>query len=473
MTIKAGTVLQNGKYTIDAILGTGIILTCEATQTDLNLPVIIKTLNISPHRLRDSVKISDLQSVELGTKSATERLQTQFQMLSQKLRQCQHPNVVRILDNFSENGQFYSVMEYIRGQTLQELLDTGLEISATLAIDYIRQIGNALTELHHQGILHRNIKPQNIKKRQGSNSVVLIDFGILDYLQKAQSHRQIPKTEPSSEKTLFGGYAPIEQYLPHTELTTKSDIYSLSATLYCLLTGAPPLAAPLRQTTSPRAIRTFPTDEPSPPPLREIVQSANALGVKSAGNLRTYKNAKRMIQRQSRIEECLQRWNEFPSNLDPMLEQALRLGLEIDDINRPNSIEAWLALLPQTEEENQTPAITVEVPHSKETANPSPSLRSVFSSLIQSPTKRAFVLTAAIAGFFGASLGLSLRLGLIGQISAEILEVEQSFPPLKDWPISGPVEVSQDLETPAEQDLEIPVEQEFGTVRGGDFGSAQ
>ncbi|MCT7950494.1 serine/threonine protein kinase [Ancylothrix sp. C2] len=453
--LKAGTVLQNGKYTIDAILGTGIILTCEATQTDLNLPVIIKTLNISSHR------------------SDFDRLQTQFQSLSQKLRQCQHPNVVKVLDNFSENGQIYSVMEYIRGQTLQELLDTGLEISPTLALDYIRQIGNALTELHHQSILHRNIKPQNIKKRQGSNTVILIDFGILDYLRQAEGHQLIPKTDTNDEKTLFGGYAPIEQYLPHTELTTKSDIYSLSGTLYCLLTGSAPLAAPLRERiTSPKAIRTFPTEEPSPPPLREIVQSANALGVKSAGTLRTYKNAKRLIQRQSRIEEWLQRWNEFPSNLDPSLEVALKRGLEIDDLNRPASIEAWLALLPQTEQEKQTPAITIEVPHSNETTNPNP-LTPLLFGWLKSPTKRAFALTAVIAGFFGISLGLSLRVGLVGQISVEIFDVEQSFPPLEDWPSSEPVEVYGDFETSPEEDLPTQTEQDLETVRGADLETNQ
>ncbi|HEY9808066.1 MAG TPA: serine/threonine-protein kinase [Halomicronema sp.] len=454
ISLKAGTPLQNGKYTIDTILGTGIILTCEATQTDINLPVIIKTLNISPHR------------------KDFDRLQTQFQNLSQKLRKCQHPNVVRVLDNFSENGKFYSVMEYIRGQNLQEILDSGLQISPSLAIEYIRQVGEALTQLHHQNILHRNIKPQNIKKRQGSNTVVLIDFGILDYLRQAEGHELIPKIDTNNQKRLFGGYAPIEQYLPHTQLTTKSDIYSLCATFYCLLTSSPPLAAPLRERiNSPKAIRTSSKEEPSPPPLREIVQSANALGVKSASTLRTYKNAKRLIQRQSRIEEWLQRWNEFPTNLDPSLEVALQKGLEIDDLHRPHSIEAWLALLPPSKGETETSAITIEVPHSNPTTEANKTTPA-FYSWFKSSNKRAFALTAIIAGFFGISLGLSLRLGLVGQISAEILDVEQSFPPLKDWPITEPVEASGDLTTPLDSNVETPTEEDLGNFRGSNLGTA-
>ena len=218
-----GTTLQGGKYTLNQEIGKGGFgITCRATHEYLNQEVVIKTINQKLQKHPDFAKF-----------------QRQFQDEARRLATCTHPNIVRVSDFFMEDGLPYMVMEYIDGETLGEaFVLPNIPLPEKTAVHYIRQIGAALQVVHKNNLLHRDIKPDNIILRRGTQEVVLIDFGIAREFNNGvkQTH-----TGMVSE-----GYSPIEQYLSHATRTPATDIYGLAATLYALLTGSIPLPALLR-----------------------------------------------------------------------------------------------------------------------------------------------------------------------------------------------------------------------------------
>ncbi|MDB9345995.1 protein kinase [Nodularia spumigena CS-586/05] len=231
----AGTTLQGGKYTLNQEIGRGGFgITFKATHHYLGQEVVMKTINEKLRQHPDFPKF-----------------ERQFQDEARRLATCIHPHIVRVSDFFVEDGLPYMVMEYIRGDTLGDaFVLPAIPLLEARAIHYIRQIGSALQVVHNNGLLHRDIKPDNIILRQGTQEVVLIDFGIAREFNNGvrQTH-----TGMVSE-----GYAPLEQYLTQAERTPATDVYGLAATLYALLTAQVPLPALLRdreQMPSPRELQ--------------------------------------------------------------------------------------------------------------------------------------------------------------------------------------------------------------------------
>jgi serine/threonine-protein kinase len=222
MDIFIGKTLQGGKYTLEQELGRGGFgITFKATHRYLGQPVVIKTLNDS---LRQHPQFAEFES--------------KFQDEARRLALCVHPNIVRVSDFFIEDLRPYMVIDYIPGKTLGDLVGTGKVLPEILALHYIRQIGAALKVVHQKGLLHRDIKPQNIMLREGSTDVVLIDFGI--------AREFTPGMTQTHTNMVSEGYAPLEQYLPQGKFTPATDVYGLAATLYSLVTGQVPISALLR-----------------------------------------------------------------------------------------------------------------------------------------------------------------------------------------------------------------------------------
>ncbi len=218
----AGKTLQGGKYTLEQELGRGGFgITFKATHRYLNQVVVIKTLNDT---LRREAQFAKFQS--------------QFQDEARRLAACVHPNIVRVSDFFIEDGLPYMVMDYIPGATLDLVVFPAQPLAEARAIHYIQQIGAALQVVHHNNLLHRDIKPQNIILRQGTEEVVLIDFGI--------AREFTPGSTQTHTGMVSEGYAPIEQYLYQAPRTPATDVYGLAATMYALLTARVPVAASLR-----------------------------------------------------------------------------------------------------------------------------------------------------------------------------------------------------------------------------------
>ena len=142
----------------------------------------------------------------------------------------------QVYDAFAENQRFYLVMQLIEGQTLQQLLKTrGHPCSEQQVITWLLPIMHILQELHSRtpAIIHRDIKPSNIVLTP-DETAVLVDFG-LTKLYHPDSNTQ------TMVRAVSEGFSPIEQYVGKTG--PQSDIYSLAATMYVLLTDrTPPLA---------------------------------------------------------------------------------------------------------------------------------------------------------------------------------------------------------------------------------------
>ena len=180
----------------------------------------------------------------------------QFYQEASTLARLDHPNLPKVSDYFSEDDRDYLVMDFVPGQDLKEMLSTALAEGHPLlerqVLAWADQLCDALSYMHTQEppVLHRDIKPSNIKITPAGR-VKLVDFGLVKTLSP-DDQRTI--TVVQGRGTVQ--YIPLEQYggdTGHTDV--RSDIYSLGATLYHLLTGQPPLDAK-RRFLKPRSMQS-------------------------------------------------------------------------------------------------------------------------------------------------------------------------------------------------------------------------
>ncbi len=173
--------------------------------------------------------------------------QHQFRLEAEFVLNARHPNLVRGYAVFEEMGRFYLVMDYVDGHTVEELTishirATGRVLPETQILDWIIPICDALHALHDQPrpIIHRDVKPANIKLTKGG-APVLIDLGLAKlYVQGTNTIGAALAFTP--------GYAPPEQYQAAGATDQRTDVYGLGATLFYLLTGYQPTEAPARLT---------------------------------------------------------------------------------------------------------------------------------------------------------------------------------------------------------------------------------
>jgi len=166
-----------------------------------------------------------------------ERLRKQFEREARLLARLHHPALPRVSDHFSEaDGQFL-VMQYIPGDDLSEMMTRKRSpFPANQVLTWADQLLDALDYLHTQDpqIVHRDIKPQNLKLTS-RGQIILLDFG----LAKGQAGEISRVTTAASIFGYTPNYAPLEQ-IQGLGTDTRSDLYSLGATLYHLITGVKP-----------------------------------------------------------------------------------------------------------------------------------------------------------------------------------------------------------------------------------------
>lgn len=235
MQLQSNTVLQGGKYKIEKVLGQGGFgITYLGIQTGLNRPVAIKEFFMKEYCEREETTSKVLLGSQ-GSRDIVDRFRTKFIKEAQTIAQMDNPHIIRIHDIFEENATAYYVMEYIDGDSLETLIQKRGKLDISLTLIYIHQIAKALDYIHQKKILHLDIKPSNILLRH-EEDVVLIDFGISKRYDDAGSQTSTTPTGISK------GYAPIEQYRQGgtSMFMPSTDIYSLGATMYKLLTGETP-----------------------------------------------------------------------------------------------------------------------------------------------------------------------------------------------------------------------------------------
>ncbi|HEY6333769.1 MAG TPA: bifunctional serine/threonine-protein kinase/formylglycine-generating enzyme family protein, partial [Blastocatellia bacterium] len=151
----------------------------------------------------------------------------------------QHPNVVMVFDSrITEDGQLYVAMEYVEGKDLREIIEARGVLPLDEVIEITKQIAAGLAAAHKLGIVHRDIKPDNImmaRREDGGLIVKILDFGIARLLERSGDGSQ------TRTGVVMGTpfYMSPEQALGHTgeKIDSRSDIYSLGMVVYQMLTG--------------------------------------------------------------------------------------------------------------------------------------------------------------------------------------------------------------------------------------------
>jgi len=213
---------QLGQYVLKDKLGSGGMgEVYKAEHQLLKRPCAVKL--IKPDRLADPQTLARFEREVQATAKLT------------------HWNTVEIYDyGHADDGTFYYVMELLPGMSLEDLVKTHGPLPPERAVHFLRQVCNALREAHAKDLIHRDIKPANIiaTERGGVYDIAkLLDFGLVRELISEKSDPRL--TQPGS----FSGsplYMCPEQLKAYDQLDARSDIYSLGAVAYYLLTGRPP-----------------------------------------------------------------------------------------------------------------------------------------------------------------------------------------------------------------------------------------
>ncbi|MBE6202186.1 MAG: DUF1566 domain-containing protein [Rikenellaceae bacterium] len=237
MHLKSDTLLKRGEYRIIETLGRGGFgITYLAEQVNLHRKVCIKEFFPKDYfkRDEDSVSISLLSE---SFKENMSRFKAKFVKEAQTIATLNHANIIPIHDVFEENGTAYYVMDYIEGESLSERVKRGGAMSERDAVAYIRQVASALGYIHARQIMHLDVKPGNIMVREEDRRAILIDFGLSKHYDATSG--EATSTTPVG---VSHGYAPMEQYQDGgvSTFSPETDIYSLGATLYFLVTGNVP-----------------------------------------------------------------------------------------------------------------------------------------------------------------------------------------------------------------------------------------
>ncbi|MFN3927730.1 MAG: protein kinase domain-containing protein [Pseudanabaenaceae cyanobacterium] len=151
-----------------------------------------------------------------------------------------HDQIPSLYAHFEEDEEFFLAQEYIHGFNLNQEIRRGKKLSEAYVLSLLGEILPVLEFVHSQQVIHRDIKPSNIMRRQADNRLVLIDFGAVKEVSRANLH----ETALTQSTLALGspGYMPNEQYAGRAQYA--SDIYALGVTCIQALTGVPPRDLP-------------------------------------------------------------------------------------------------------------------------------------------------------------------------------------------------------------------------------------
>jgi len=222
MALNAGDSLQH-RYRVVSRLGAG------------GMGAVYRAWDL---RLEKAVALKEMVP-QPGLDAATlDQFRAQFRQEAQILAKLTHQHLVPVTDYFEENGNDYLVMAFVEGESLADKIVRHGALPERQVISLAQQLLDALAYCHAQGVIHRDIKPQNVVITPEGNAV-LVDFGLVKLWDPAD-----PQTRTVMRGIGTPEYAPPEQWSVQGRHTDpRSDLYSLGATLYHALTGQAPPAA--------------------------------------------------------------------------------------------------------------------------------------------------------------------------------------------------------------------------------------
>ena len=233
--LQPNTTLQGGKYRIERVLGQGGFgITYAGYNTEFEETVAIKEFFMKGVTERDETT----SFVSVSNSENTPQFEEQrekFKKEARRLRRFKNIHIVRVHDLFEENGTAYYVMDYIDGESLAERMKRcGSSLTESLTLDVMKQILEALREVHSDFIWHLDLKPGNIMMDK-DGVAYLIDFGA------SKQIRANGNMTTSTTLCFTPGYAPNEQVgQMYDRFGPWTDIYALGATMYSLLTNEKP-----------------------------------------------------------------------------------------------------------------------------------------------------------------------------------------------------------------------------------------
>jgi serine/threonine-protein kinase len=255
-----------GRYHVKRVLGEGgmgVVYEAEQQMGTTTRKVALKTLH---SHLSQDPSISARFHREVGT-----------------IAQLEHPNTIKVYDfGATSDGTLYIAMEFVAGKSLGQLIEESKTLQPERVLRIVRQIAGSLEEAHQQGVIHRDLKPDNVvlTERAGEKDVVkLLDFGIAARTESADAAREQKLTQ---QGMVLGTppYMSPEQFTGKP-LDGRSDIYSLAVMTYEMLTGRLPFEAttPWQWATEHMTAQPIPFDASPiaaqiPAPMRAAVLRA-------------------------------------------------------------------------------------------------------------------------------------------------------------------------------------------------------
>ena len=228
VALRAGTVL-NDRYIVGRVLGQGGFgITYVAFDTQLQAKVAVK--EYMPSDMATRVEGTTV-SVMMDTRAedftyGAERFQEEARTLAKFIG---HPNIAGVSSYFDQNDTSYFVMDYIEGVSFKSYIaNNGGKVSVDETLNVMIPVLRALTSVHAEGFIHRDVTPDNIYISKDGN-VKLLDFGSARY--------SIGDKSKSLDVILKVGYAPKEQYIRRGRQGPYTDVYSCAACFYAALTG--------------------------------------------------------------------------------------------------------------------------------------------------------------------------------------------------------------------------------------------
>jgi serine/threonine-protein kinase len=201
--------------------------------------------------------------------AADDKIVARFTREAKAASRISHPHAINVTDfGESENGIVYLVMEYLRGRTLKDIVRGEGPMPLARVVEIVRQVSGALEAAHEQGVVHRDLKSDNIMLEEatgGGDWAKVLDFGIAKIKQTEQS---VHETDPglTSPNLIIGTpqYMSPEQCSQASDIDTRSDVYSFGVILYEMLAGHVPFTG-----DSPTAVMMKHLQEPPPSILEE------------------------------------------------------------------------------------------------------------------------------------------------------------------------------------------------------------